>query len=58
MDRVRERILELADIIGAHEGPSSKVVEDAKEEFKRYVHKLDGDTQKEVMERIRGFAGA
>jgi hypothetical protein len=57
MGRIRERALELADIIASTEGlSSSKVLDEAKKELDEYLKKLDPQTQKEVMERIRGFS--
>jgi hypothetical protein len=57
MERIRERALELADIIASTEDlPSSKVLDEAKKELHEYLKKLDPQTQKEVMERIRGYS--
>lgn len=56
MENARKRALELADIIASTEELFSNVIDEAKEELKEHLKKLDSQTQKEVMERIRGFS--
>jgi hypothetical protein len=56
MEKTRKRALELADIIASSEELSSRVIYEAKEELKEHLTKLDSKTQKEVMERIRGYS--
>ena len=54
IEELRKRALELADLISLAEAPYSKAVDQAKEELHEYLQKLDSQTQKDIMERIRG----
>ncbi len=55
IEEAKRRALKLADIIASSiEEPSSKEIDDARQELEKYLKKLDANTQKEVMERIRG----
>mgnify|MGYP001591335540 CR=1 FL=1 len=56
MEETRKRALKLADIIAASEELSSKVIHEATQELNEHLKKLDSQTQKEVMERIRGYS--
>ena len=56
MENLRKRALELADLISFAEIPYSKAVDEATKELQEHIHELDGQTQQEVMERIRGFS--
>ena len=56
MERLRQRALELADLISFAELPYSRAVDEATEELRKYIHELDPQTQQEVMERIRGYS--
>ena len=56
MDKTRERALELADIVASSTLPWSKEIRKAEEELTEILKKADSQTQKEVMERIRGFS--
>ena len=56
MEKTRKRALELADIIALSELPWSKTVQEAEQEFTELLKKVDPETQKEVMERIRGYS--
>lgn len=56
MESAKKRALELAEIIASTEEPSSKVLYEAREELKGHLKKLDSETQRQVMERIRGYA--
>lgn len=56
MEKIRKRALELADIVASTEMPSSKAIQEAKQELEQHLKKLDPKTLKEVMERIRGFS--
>ena len=56
MEETRKRALKLADIVAASEELSSKVIHEATQELNEHLKKLDWQTQKEVMERIRGFS--
>lgn len=56
MEETRKRALKLADIIASTEELSSKVIQEATQELKDHLKKLDWQTQKEVMERIRGYS--
>lgn len=56
MESAKKRALELADIIASTEDLSSKVIREAKEKLTEHLKKLDSQTQKEVMERIRGYS--
>ena len=55
MERTKKRALELADLIASNEVPLSKSVDKARQELDECLQKVDPQTQKEVMERIRGF---
>jgi hypothetical protein len=54
IEKLRKRALELADLISLAEAPYSEAVDQAREELHKHLQKLDSQTQKEVMERIRG----
>lgn len=56
MERLRQRALELADLISFAEIPYSRAVDEATVELREHIHELDPQTQQEVMERIRGFS--
>ena len=56
MESAKKRALELADIIASPEEPSSKILYEANQELKEHLKKLDSQTLKEVMERIRGYS--
>ena len=56
MPYTRTRALELADIIASSEMPWSKTVREAEQELTELLKKVDGETQKEIMERIRGYS--
>jgi len=56
MEKLRQRALELADLISFAEIPYSRAVKEATEELRKYIHELDSQTQQEVMERIRGYS--
>ena len=55
MENAKKRALELADIVASSEEPFSKAIHEAKEKLGEYLKKVDPQTQKEIMERIRGF---
>lgn len=56
MEETRKRALKLADIIASSEELSSKVIHEATQELNEHLKKLDSQTQKEIMERIRGYS--
>ena len=56
MEKLRQRALELADLISFAEIPYAMAVKEATEELQKYIHELDPQTQQEVMERIRGYS--
>ena len=56
MKETRKRALKLADIVASSEELSSKVIHEATQELNKQLNELDSQTQKEVMERIRGFS--
>ncbi|MBI4490623.1 MAG: hypothetical protein HY694_16180 [Deltaproteobacteria bacterium] len=56
MEETKKRALKLADIIASSEEPFSKVIDEAKQELREHLKNLDGKTQKEIMERIRGYS--
>ena len=56
MEKLRQRALELADLISFAELPYSRAVDEATEELRKHIHELDPETQQEVMERIRGYS--
>jgi hypothetical protein len=55
MEETREQALKLADMIASSEDPFSQAIHEAEEKLNRYIKKVDPQTQKEIMERIRGF---
>lgn len=55
MEETRKQALQLADMIASSEEPFSKAIHEAQEKLGEYLKKVDPQTQKEVMERIRGF---
>jgi len=56
MEDLRKRALELADIIASSMLPWPKEVQEAEEELREILKKVDSKTQKQVMERIRGYS--
>ncbi len=56
MEETKKRALNLADIIASSEELSSKVIHEATQELNEHLKELDSQTQKEVMERIRGYS--
>ncbi len=57
MEEIKKRALKLSDVIASGEELFSKVmIDEAKEELREHLKKLDAKTQKEVMERIRGYS--
>lgn len=56
MKGARRRALELAEIIASSELPWSKAIQEAEQELRDVLKKVDPQTLKEVMERIRGFS--
>lgn len=56
MEETKERALKLADIIASSEEPFSKALREAEQELGEHLKKVDWQTQKEVMERIRGYS--
>jgi len=56
MEKTRKRVLELADIVASSEPPFSQEVHEAEQELNEHLKKVDSQTQKEVMERIRGYS--
>lgn len=56
MKDAKKRALELADIIAFREDLFSKAIREAKRELTDHLRKLDSETVKEVMERIRGYS--
>jgi hypothetical protein len=56
MEETRRRALKLADIVAASEELSANVIREATQELNEHLKKLDSRTQKEVMERIRGYS--
>ncbi len=55
MEETKERTLMLADLITSGEILSCLTVNEATEELRGLLNRLDADTQKKVMERICGF---
>jgi hypothetical protein len=56
MENRRKRALELADVIASSILPWSKEVREAEQELTELLKKVDSQTQKQVMERIRGYS--
>lgn len=56
MENTRKRALELADIVASTEAPFSTALQEAKQELQEHLKKLDPQTLREVMERIRGYS--
>jgi len=56
MEEIQKRALELADVIASSILPWSKEVREAEQELTELVKRVDSQTQKQVMERIRGFS--
>ncbi|MET0501798.1 MAG: hypothetical protein ABW172_09790 [Candidatus Binatia bacterium] len=53
MEATREKALMLADLIASREVLLLLTVDEATEELRELLNKLDAETQKKVMERIR-----
>ncbi len=56
MEEIRRRALQLAHMVGCSEDPFSQATRDAEEQLKEYLSKVDPQTQKEIMERIRSYS--
>ncbi len=56
MEETRRQALKLAHMIGCSEEPFSKATHEAEEQLKEYIGKVDPQTQKEIMERIRSYS--
>jgi hypothetical protein len=55
MKQTNEKALLLADLIASREVLHLLTVDEATEELRRLLSKLDAETQNEIMERICGF---
>ena len=55
MEQTNERALLLADLIASREVLLLLTVDEATEELRGLLNKLDPETQNEIMERIFGF---
>lgn len=55
MKKTLDRALKFADLIASGEVLSCLTVDEVTEELRGLLHKLDAETQKEVMERICSF---
>lgn len=55
MEQTNERALLLADLIASREVLLLLTVDEATEELRGFLSKLDAETQNEIMERICGF---
>ena len=55
MEETKEKALMLADLIASREVLLLLTVDEATEELRGVLSKLDAETQKEVMERICSF---
>lgn len=56
MEETRKQALELAHMIASSEDPFSRAIHEAEEKLNKYIEKVDPQTQKEIMERIRGYS--
>ncbi len=56
MEETRRQALQLAHLIGCSEDPFSKAIHEAEEQLREYLEKVDPQTQKEIMERIRSYS--
>ena len=56
MEETRKKALMLAHMIASSEDPFSTAIREAEEKLNEYIKKVDPQTQKEIMERIRGYS--
>lgn len=56
MEETRRQALKLAHMIASSEEPFSKAIHEAEEKLSEYLKKVDPQTQREIMERIRGYS--
>ena len=56
MEETRKQALMLAHMIASSEEPFSKAIREAEEKLNEYLKEVDPQTQKEIMEKIRGYS--
>ena len=56
MEETRKQALMLAHMIASSEEPFSRAIREAEEKLNEYLKKVDPQTQKEIMEKIRGYS--